>query len=254
MRLPVSAASSARADVDRDHRLQRPRLLAAAQREAPQRARAGGEHRVVDGDAVAAAHARSSSSGRDARSRWRAGEPGRLSSELRAGGSTVWASVRDAAARGAPGRVSSRRGELASFSGASAQRRAVLGAVGDRLGEPLARRRGRRRGPAVRRVAVGGVGSRSSSSARELQRRDAVDHAVVGLADHARSGRRQLRGEPHLPQRPVARERRRRRRRRPARRACARRLAVQVIAGSKSSSSTHTGSCTASGTSASRWR
>ena len=195
----------ARAHVGRHHHLQRLRRLPAALREAPQPARAGGEHDVVGAHAEAPAdRAQVAERARDAD----------VVAARRAG------AVQRRARRGREQGVRERAGAAAREPGQpprsarqahrrERERRAVGGAVDDRAREPLAGRgRRRRRPPAAAATARHrhlGVEQRVA----ELDHGGAVDHAVVRLADDRDAPAGQRVHDPHLPQRAVAPQRRR---------------------------------------------
>ena len=102
----------------------------------------------------------------------------------------------------------------ASRSGASASAAPSAARSATRAGE--AARRATARAPAPTRPPSGrgsavDAGPRVEQQLAELGDRDAVDHAVVRLADHRELAVGQPVGDPELPQRAVARQRRRRR-------------------------------------------
>ena len=78
--------------------------------------------------------------------------------------------------------------------------------VGDGIAEAVKRPRDGP-GPPIVRLGRVGVGGRVEQQRGELHRRDAVHHAVVGLADNGQAAVLQAVRDPQLPQRPAALER-----------------------------------------------
>ena len=146
--------------------------------------------------------ARSSSSGRRAVARWRSGEPGSLSALDGATGSTAPASAR---AVRSP-KAGSASGERASASGSRRSAELLACAVPGAAGHEL-ERVGRRGGAPVGVVRRLRLGLDVEQQRAELDRRKAVDHAVVGLADEPDAPVAQPVGDPELPQRAVAAQR-----------------------------------------------
>ena len=83
----------------------------------------------------------------------------------------------------------------------------LAGAVDQSVDEQLRRRR-RPGGPPAVAVGGGRLGGGIEEERGQLDGGDAVDHRVVDLPDHADAAIRQPVGDPQLPQRPVAIERR----------------------------------------------
>ena len=151
--------------------------------------------------------ARTSSSERVTRTWWRRGVPGRLSAVAGAGGSSVCESVR-APRAATPGSAGSRPASRTGASTSEAPSAARSATARARRPSAEGAGVGPRGGVRPPGWAVAGVGLGVEDQLGEVGDGDAVDHAVVGLADHRDPALGQLVGEPELPQRPVARQRR----------------------------------------------
>ena len=258
MRLPVPAASAARAHVGGHHRLQRLRRVPAALREAPQRAGAGGEQDVVrrhaeappdradlvqapgDADVMAA---RRSPAGSAAS---RAPAAAACAPSVRAPRPTARGQRRAAGAARPRCRA-----------GAERQRGGVAGALDHRAGEPLAAPTAPAPGD------HGGLGARrsrqpsgSASSSRLPSSTTAAPSTMQWciLPTSASRPSGQVVGDRDLPQRPVARAAARRARSRRARRGPRRRPAAGARSGRSRRRRPTPGRARASGTPASRCR
>ena len=247
MRLPVSAASPAQRTSTGTIAFSGAAPRRGAARSA-QRARAGGQHRVVDGDAVAPADRaqvveRARHALEVARRRARPVEQGAARRRAAPCGER-------ARAAGAAGTAAAAAGELASFSGASASAAPSSARSATAWAKPLARvGAGRRVQPSARarcpRTARGRAAARPSSATAMPSTMQwwalptmAIRPSGSSSASHiSHSGRSRESGAEKTSSTSLVE-----RRRRPVQ---------DVLGGSKSSSSTHTGSWTASGTSAS---
>ena len=150
---------------------------------------------------------RRSSSDRVTRTWWRRGEPGRLSGSRARAAAAVCDSVR-APRLASPGRPRQRAGDPAIRTGARTRAAPSAARSATARASRVARARARGRRPAPRPPArCRGVGLGVEDQVAELDHGHPVDHAVVHLPDHREAPVRQLVGDPHLPQRAVARER-----------------------------------------------